>query len=82
MDIDKLRDYRWQGRRQQKKEGIASVLITGAAGKTKTLIQTITLSGNTGDKFPFSFTYDKVVVKFIYSKASGSIWFDLASLIE
>jgi hypothetical protein len=37
------------------KEGTASVIITGQAARTKTLTQTITLSGTTGDKFTFSF---------------------------
>lgn len=37
------------------KEGTAAVVITGQANKTKTLSQTVTLSGNTGDKFTFSF---------------------------
>ncbi|MGC1378805.1 MAG: hypothetical protein WA821_21415 [Anaerolineales bacterium] len=116
-----------------KKEGTASVKIVGAAGKVKTLTQTLTLSGLAGDKFTFSFwargasipaaglcqgqvllysgatlkltktvpcsngTYDfqkktlsfnaisaytKVVIKFTYSKASGTVWFDAVSLIK
>jgi M6 family metalloprotease-like protein len=117
-----------------KKEGAASVKITGESSKTKTLTQTLNISGVSGDKFTFSFwergssipaaglckaevllyqgttlkltktincrtgtystfenktltfnatsTYTKVVIKFTYSKASGSIWFDLVSLIK
>lgn len=117
-----------------KKEGIASVKIIGAAGKIKTLTQTITLSGVSGDTFTFTFwakgasipttgicraqvllyndatlmltktvacktgtyaafqkktlafnatsAYTKVVIKFTYSKASGTIWFDLISLLK
>ena len=38
-----------------KKEGAASVKIAGAAGKTKTLSQTLALSGAIGDAFNFSF---------------------------
>jgi uncharacterized repeat protein (TIGR01451 family) len=38
-----------------KKEGTASVKIFGTAGKTKTLTQTINLSGSTGNVFAFSF---------------------------
>lgn len=38
-----------------KKQGLASVRITGAPGKTKTLTQTIRLVGLTGDKFVFTF---------------------------
>ncbi len=117
-----------------KKDGIASVKIGGQTGKTKTLTQTLSLSGVTGDSFTFSFwergssipaaglckaevmlyqgtalkltktincrtgtynafekktltfnatsSYTKVVIKFTYSKASGTIWFDLVSLIK
>ncbi len=119
---------------QFKKEGIASVRITGQPGKTKTLTQMLTLNGVIGDKFTFSFwakgasipaaglcqaqvllyngavlklsrtipcangtyatfqkktltfnatsAYTKVVIKFTYSKASGTIWFDAVSLIK
>jgi hypothetical protein len=38
-----------------KKEGVASVKITGQSGKTKTLTQTIALAGSAGDKFAFTF---------------------------
>ena len=38
-----------------KKEGLASVKIVGAPGKTKTLKQTLTLSGVSGDQFTFTF---------------------------
>jgi hypothetical protein len=38
-----------------KKEGTASVKIIGAAGNIKILSQILTLAGNTGDKFTFSF---------------------------
>lgn len=38
-----------------KKEGLASVKIIGAAGKSKTLTQTLALSGVPGDVFAFSF---------------------------
>ncbi|MBI5934097.1 MAG: choice-of-anchor D domain-containing protein [Chloroflexi bacterium] len=117
-----------------KKEGSASVKIGGQTGKTKTLTQTLNLSGNSGDQFIFSFwergssipsaglckaevllyqgtalkltktincrtgtyaafeqkmltfnatsAYTKVEIKFTYSKSSGSIWFDLVSLIK
>jgi hypothetical protein len=117
-----------------RKEGTASVKIVGAAGKVKTLTQTLTLSGVIGDTFTFTFwargksipaaglcqgqvllysgttlkltktvpcsngsyaafqkktlifkatsAYTKVVIKFTYSKASGTVWFDAASLIE
>ncbi len=117
-----------------KKEGLASVKIIGAAGTTKTLTQTLNLSGMTGDKFTFTFwakgasipaaglcraqvmlfdgatlkltktincstgtqanfqkktltfnatsAYTKAVIRFTYSKASGTIWFDLVSLIK
>ena len=117
-----------------KKEGLASVKITGQSGKTKTLTQTLNISGNSGDLFTFTFwargssipaagicraqvilyngtavkltkavacktgtyasfqkktvsfnandSYTKVVIKFTYSKASGTIWFDLISLTK
>jgi hypothetical protein len=117
-----------------KKEGTASVKIVGATGKTKTLTQSITLSGLSGDTFTFTFwakgasiptagicraqvllyngatlmltktvacktgtyaafgkktltfnatsAYTKVVIKFTYSKASGTVWFDLISLLK
>jgi hypothetical protein len=117
-----------------KKEGIASVKIIGAAGKIKTLTQSITLSGVSGDTFTFTFwakgasiptagicraqvllyngatlmltktvacktgtyatfqkktltfnatsAYTKVVIKFTYSKASGTVWFDAVSLLK
>lgn len=117
-----------------KKEGLASVKIIGAAGKTKTLTQTLTLSGVTGDRFTFSFwargasiptagicraqvllydgatlkltktvncstgtytpfqkktltfnatsAYTKAIIRFTYSKASGTVWFDLVSLVK
>lgn len=117
-----------------KKEGLASVKITGQSGKTKTLTQTLNISGNSGDSFTFTFwargssiptagicrgqvilydgstmklskavncktgtyasfqkktisfnattAYTKVVIKFTYSKARGTIWFDLISLIK
>jgi len=117
---------------QVKKSGLASVKIGGQAGKTKTLTQTLALSGNTGDKFTFTFwskgtampaaglcrgqvmlyngatlkltktiscsnsagfvkktlsfnatsAYTQVVIKFTYSKASGSVWFDAISLLK
>ncbi len=38
-----------------KKEGTASVKINGASGQTKTLMQTLLLSGNGGEQFTFSF---------------------------
>jgi hypothetical protein len=117
-----------------KKEGIASVKIAGAPAKTKTLTQTLALSGLTGDKFTFTFwakgvsipvpglcqgqvflyngaaltltktipcktgtyatfqkktlsfnatsAYTKVVIKFTYSKAGGTVWFDAVSLMK
>jgi hypothetical protein len=117
-----------------KKEGTASVRISGAAGKTKTLTQTLSLSGAKGQPFTFSYwvkgsamptkgscygqvlfyygtslkgtktlrcptgatytwkqvklnltapaTYNKVLIRFTYSKASGRVWFDLASLLR
>jgi hypothetical protein len=117
-----------------KKEGTASVRISGAAGKTKTLTQTLSLSGTKGQPFTFSYwvkasamptagscygqvlfyygtslkgtktlrcptgatytwkqvklnltapaTYNKVLIRFTYSKASGRAWFDLASLLR
>jgi uncharacterized repeat protein (TIGR02543 family) len=116
-----------------KKEGTASVKIVGN-GTTKTLTQTLNLSGNPGDRLTFSFwergsaipsgglcnaqvilyfnttakltktincrsgtynafekktilisanaIFNKVVIKFTYAKASGTIWFDLVSLIK
>lgn len=114
-----------------KKEGAASVILFGAAGKTKTLTQTLAFSGSTGSLFTFSFwakgasipatgmcsgqillyngatlkqtktlncstgtysfqnkklafnsnvTFSKAIIKFTYSKSSGSVWFDAASL--
>jgi hypothetical protein len=117
-----------------KKEGSASVRISGATGKTKTLTQTLSLSGVKGQPFTFSYwvkgsamptkgscygqvlfyygstlkgtktlkcptgatytwknvklnltapaTYNKVLIRFTYSKASGRVWFDLASLLR
>ncbi len=117
-----------------KKEGSASVKVTGAAGKTKMLTQTINLGGKAGDLFNFSFwiktnsvptaglcqaqvffyngtalkgtkllkcpagatynwkqarlnfiapaVYTKVVIKFTFSKSSGTVWWDLVSLIK
>ena len=116
-----------------KKEGTASVVITGQSGKTKSLTQTIVLSGGSGNQFSFSFwakgdaipaagicraqvifyngatvnltktvncttgtygfqkkslsfstvaAYTKIVVKFMYTKSSGTIWFDLVSLVK
>jgi hypothetical protein len=117
-----------------KKEGLASVKITGQSGKTKTLTQTLTISGVSGDTFTFTFwakgasiptagickaqvllyngstlkltktvacktgtyatfqkktltfnatsAYTKAVIKFTYSKASGTIWFDWISLTK
>jgi hypothetical protein len=117
-----------------KKEGAASVKIVGAAGKTKTLTQTLNLSGLTGDKLTFSFwakgasipaagicraqvllydgatlkltktvncsngtyaafqkkalsfnatsNFTKVIIRFTSSKASGTVWFDLVSLVK
>jgi hypothetical protein len=117
-----------------KKEGIASIKIAGAPGKTKTLTQTLALSGAAGSTFTFSFwargasipvaglcqaqvllyngavlkltktvscktgtyltfqkktltfnatsAYTKVVIRFTYSKASGTVWFDAVSLIR
>jgi hypothetical protein len=121
------------GKSTTRKEGKYAVQIAGAAGITKTLAQTLALSGVTGDSFTFSFwvrgasipaaglcqgqvilysgsakkltktipcgslssafkkktltftstsAYDKVVIKFTYGKASGTVWFDLASLIR
>jgi hypothetical protein len=121
---------------QYKQEGNYSVKIAGAAGKTKTLTQTLTLSGVKGDTFTFSFwakgsaipaegvckaevllynslnklvtskvvncktgtyaafiqnkalpfsataAYSKVVIKFIYSKPSGTVWLDVVSLMR
>jgi Leucine rich repeat len=114
-------------------EGTASVKITGIPGVTKTLTQTISVSGFAQDTFGFSFqakgssipvggvcagqvklyhgttlvsiqtvncamgtygfqlktssittsnTYNKIVVVFTYSKASGTVWFDAASLLK
>jgi len=37
-----------------KKEGTASLKFTGAAGRTKTLTQTLAMSGSSGDSFDFS----------------------------
>jgi len=117
-----------------KKEGIASVKIAGASGKTKTLTQTLSLSGVKGQPFNFSYwvkgsgmptsgscygqvlfyygtslkgtktlkcptgatyswkqvnldftapaTYNKVLIRFTYSKSKGTAWFDLASLVR
>ncbi|MBI5933725.1 MAG: choice-of-anchor D domain-containing protein [Chloroflexi bacterium] len=117
-----------------KKEGFASVKIVGAPGKSKTLKQTLNLSGVSGDQFTFTFwargsaiptagvckgqvmlydgsvlkltktvgcktgsyatfqkktlsfsatsNYTKVVIMFTYNKASGTIWFDLVSLVK
>jgi hypothetical protein len=117
-----------------KKEGAASVRISGAAGKTKMLTQTLSLSGAKGQSFVFSYwvkgsamptkgscygqvlfyygtnlkgtktlkcptgatytwkqvnlnltapaAYNKVLIRFTYSKASGRAWFDLASLLR
>lgn len=117
-----------------KKDGIASVAITGKPGIVKTLTQTIPISGVVGDNFTFSFwakgasvpvagicqaqvllfngatlkltktipcntgtyaafglktltfnatsTYTKIIVRFTYSKASGTIWFDTVSLMK
>jgi hypothetical protein len=117
-----------------KKEGSASVRISGAAGKTKTLTQTLSLSGAKGQPLTFSYwvkasamptagscygqvlfyygtslkgtktlrcptgatytwkqvklnltapaTYNKVLIRFTYNKASGRAWFDLASLLR
>jgi hypothetical protein len=114
-----------------KQEGTASVKVTGT-GISKTLSQTLLLTGSTGDAFNFSFwvkgntipsagycraqilfyngtvlnpvkktvncatgtsaftqkslafnapgDYTKIVVKFTYSKASGTAWFDAVSL--
>ena len=117
-----------------KKEGLASIKIAGLPGKSKTLTQTIMLSGVAGDALSFSFwakgaaipaagvcqaqvlvyngsalkltktilcrtgtyasfqkktlsfntttAYTKIVIRFTYNKASGTVWFDLASLIR
>ena len=118
-----------------KQQGIASVKITGKVGVTKTLTQTIQLSGGAGDLFTFSYwskdlavpkgsgkcraevllfngstqvfakivdcvtgnssfkkrtlsfvnptsPYTVVVIKFIYTKPYGTIWFDGISLIR
>jgi hypothetical protein len=117
-----------------KKEGTASVKIAGATGKTKTLTQTLVLSGQAGDAFTFSFwakgatipaagicqaqvlfydgtklkltktvpcktgtyavfqqktlsftvpyAYTKIVIKFTYTKAKGTVWFDAVSLMR
>jgi hypothetical protein len=115
-------------------DGAFSVMITGAKGKTKTLTQTIALSGVAGARFDLSFwvkgaavpaggicqgqvllyygtalkatktvacgalsstkfkqvtlalgaanAFNKVVIKFTYSKASGKIWIDKVSLMK
>jgi hypothetical protein len=117
-----------------KKEGTASVRIIGAAGKVKTLTQTLSLSGAKGQPFNFSYwvkasampttgscygqvlfyyetslkgtktlkcptgatytwkqvilnfaapvTYNKVLIRFTYSKPSGNVWFDGVSLFR
>lgn len=116
-----------------KKEGLASIKINGKTGISKSLAQTINLSGIATDSLTFSFwakgaaipaigvckanillydgsslkvtktihcktgsygftqntltfnasvPYTKIVVEFIYSKASGSIWLELASLLK
>jgi Leucine-rich repeat (LRR) protein len=114
------------------KTGKYSVKIAGTPGKTKSLTQTLALSGPVGDTFTFSFyvkadrfpaaglcqaqvlfysgntlkgtkplncpagttyawkkatlnftalaAYTKVVIKFTFSKASGTVWFDAVSL--
>lgn len=38
-----------------KKEGLASIKIIGQSGKTKTLTQTLNISGDSGDTFTFTF---------------------------
>ncbi len=117
-----------------KKEGTASVKIAGQSGKTKTLTQTLTLSGVTGDNLTLTFwargsaipaagtckadvliysgstlkqtktincsngtystfqkktlsfnaaaNFTKVVIRFTYAKASGTVWFDGVSLMK
>ncbi|MBI5933362.1 MAG: choice-of-anchor D domain-containing protein [Chloroflexi bacterium] len=118
-----------------KKEGTASVKIIGQSGKTKTLTQTLNLSGASGSKLQFSYwvkgasvpaagscmaqvmfyngptlltsqtktvncgtvtsafqqktltfnttaAFTSVKIVFTYSKASGTVWFDLASLLK
>ena len=118
-----------------KKEGAASVTITGAPAKVKTLTQTLAFSGVQGDRLTFSFyvrgsaipvspalcqgqvflysgttkimtrtlpcptgtfaafqkktvtfnapsAFNKVIIKFTYSKSGGTVWFDLASLLK
>lgn len=117
-----------------RKEGFASVKINGAAGKTKTLTQTLIVSGAAGKPFTFSYwakgksipatgvcqaqvtfyngkvlkgtktlkcptgkiynwkqaklnftapaPYTKIIIKFTYSKSSGTVWFDLVSLLR
>jgi hypothetical protein len=117
-----------------RKEGTASVKITNTTARTKTLYQSITISGSAGDPFIFSYyvkgstlpsagtcqaqvlfyngtaavgtktlacgstgtfsyrkktlsftapsAYTKVIVKFTYSKANSTVWFDLASLLR
>ena len=116
-----------------KKTGAASFKFTGN-GKTKTLTQTLTLSGLIADRFTLSFwiktsaisstglcraqvlfydgailkgtktlncpagttytwkkatlnltapaAYTKVIIRFTFSKASGTVWFDLVSLLR
>lgn len=51
-----------------RKEGAAAVKIGGQSGKTKKLTQTLALSGAAGNA--------------LISKASGTVWFDLASLLR
>ncbi|MDD2921630.1 MAG: hypothetical protein PHQ36_05025, partial [Anaerolineales bacterium] len=116
-----------------KAEGAASVKITGAAGKVKTLVQVLPLSGASGDNFTFSFfvrgasvpvpglcriqvflynnttqvttkaincpvatynfqrkvtsftatgAYNRVIVRLVYTKSSGTVRFDGFSLIR
>jgi uncharacterized repeat protein (TIGR01451 family) len=117
-----------------RKEGAASVKIKNTTAKTKTLSQTITVSGSAGNPFIFSYyvkgstlpsagtcqaqvlfynsstltgtktlacsstgtfsyrkktlsftapsAYTKIIVKFTYSKANSTVWFDLASLLR
>ena len=117
-----------------RKEGGASVKISGAAATTKTIGQTIATSGPAGTKFTFTFwargasipaaglcqaqvlfysgtslnstktvpcaigsyatfqkktiifststSFTKAVIRFTYSKASGTVWFDAVSLMR